>query len=318
MISGSLRGQAYEKLKSFLVNPGYFSLLVLGPRGTGKKFLVQKAFEEMQGRYMTMNCINFVSSEEVGATESEVQKWFERSEGGVLVVNDIERLSAVQQNILFKMLSTTDGRLGAPDNKVFVRVVFTSSEDPKLLRHESESYLKGVFWDRISQLVVNLPSFHEDSSTVIRDFRDTWSKMNFNKLRDDFVSSYPKNDKLHEFLQDRTDLLEGGFRDLDRLAAMYFNYRVFLYGEQDQFNEAKERQVFDAVKEDFLLTRLERSQFDSLKRYEFRVGKTYAEIQEEFKVQLRSWAKEQYGTYDKASKKLKMSSSTFRSWKKVK
>ena len=47
-VMGKKRELAFEKLKVFLINPGMFSLLVIGDRGVGKRYSIEKAFKIIQ------------------------------------------------------------------------------------------------------------------------------------------------------------------------------------------------------------------------------------------------------------------------------
>jgi hypothetical protein len=107
-------------------------------------------------------------------------------------------------------------------------------------------------WDRISQLVVEFPSFQGEGSSILNDFKNTWEKMAFHKLEKfKQLSGYPSLIQLEVFLKNRNAEFVGGFRDLDKIACLYFNYRIFHYGEKRKIDTSIEENVFEDVKADF-------------------------------------------------------------------
>ncbi|MDD4149199.1 MAG: hypothetical protein PHE33_04160, partial [Bacteroidales bacterium] len=117
----NLREAAVEKLSFHLKNPGYFSILVLGESGTGKKYIIDQLLFEIikEEKY------GFYNAFEIGETECEIEKIFSKD---IILIKNIEELSEKQQNILFKFLSTgSDGEIGLGENKGLKRIIFTST-----------------------------------------------------------------------------------------------------------------------------------------------------------------------------------------------
>ena len=103
---GPKRIIAYNKLKVFLSNPGKFSLMVLGSRGSGKHFSIETAFEELKSKLDTdysLNTIRFISSLKVPSTDDELDDLFSHNQNGLLVIEDVEQLTIEKQELLFSI-----------------------------------------------------------------------------------------------------------------------------------------------------------------------------------------------------------------------
>lgn len=254
---GEKRIKAFEKLKCFLANPGMFCLVVLGSRGSGKHFSIEKAFnhlketlEEENRDELCLKEIKFIPSVEFPNDRKLLDKLFQSNISKTLVIEDFERLEELQKLLLLDALSTVNGKFGIAE-KVGIRILFTSSEKIDSLRTVSDA-TSLLLWDRISQLVVEFPSFQEEGSNILIDFRNTWEKMAFHKLEKyKHLADYPGLTQLEYFLQNRNAEFVGGFRDLDKIACLYFNYRIFHYGEKKRIDTATEEKVFEDVKADF-------------------------------------------------------------------
>ena len=87
------RIEAVRKLEGFLLNPGRFSVLVLGMRGTGKTHWLQ----EIQKCYSTEKHLKgFVVINAALAKNSNQEYWnekFQQADKELLVVEDVEKLS---------------------------------------------------------------------------------------------------------------------------------------------------------------------------------------------------------------------------------
>jgi len=155
-------------------------------------------------------------------------------------------LNEQQQNILTNALSTTDGTIGLNDNRGFKRIIFTSSFDVMQLR-ENREHLIARFWDIISQLVIKVPSFKDYSSDIKNDFKAVWEYMNFKE--------YPKPPEGRGFLywlSQNCKTFTGNFRDLDKIAILWNQYRIINYSDTKQkFKSDVEARIFRKVREDF-------------------------------------------------------------------
>lgn len=254
---GEKRMKAFEKMKCFLANPGMFCLMVLGSRGSGKHYSIEKAFQylkqslkEETQQELCLKEIKFIPSLEFPNDKKQLDKLFQSNISNTLVIEDFETLEDLQKLLLLDALSTVNGKFGIA-KKVDIRILFTSSEKIDSLRTVTDS-TSLLLWDRISQLVVEFPSFQDEGSHILIDFENTWTKMAFHKLEKyKQLAAYPGLTQLEVFLENKKAEFVGGFRDLDKIACLYFNYRIYHYGEKRKIDNAIEEKVFDDVKADF-------------------------------------------------------------------
>jgi DNA-binding NtrC family response regulator len=304
---GPLRTEAYQKLKVFLKNPGRFCLIVVGSRGTGKHYSIKKAFDEIKVDASTESCLNdlvFIDAIKIPTIEDDLDNLFIDNENKTLVIEDVEELSQEQQTLLFKSLSTSNGEFGI-NKKVKIRVVFTSAKDTDSLREDGK-YLTGLFWDRISQLIVEFPSYKQESANILKDFKSTWEKMDFKTIKEFIsLSGEPKNSYLEKFLEDYADKFDGGFRDLDKIVCMYFNYRIYHYEGRKKIDENIEKEVLKSIKNDFFsMSQLQTGSEDDLSVFHFEMGLNHQDLLKKYKIQLRRWAVKKWQTVKKAEEKL--------------
>ena len=316
-VGGPIRERAFQKLKSFLKNPGKFSLIVLGSRGTGKHFAIVRAFKMIQASKQKELCLKdlqFIQASEIPADSSTLDSLFKKHEYMTLVVEDVEKLNDQQQSILFTALSTTDGTFGI-NSRYNLRVVFTSSGDADALR-SNEELLQGLFWDRISQLIVEFPSFKMEKENILADFEATWRKMKFHTISGfEQLSAIPKIENLHSFLENNAEKFEGGFRDLDKLACLYFNYRIFFYESKRKIDSSIEKMVLDNVRDDFFgKSQMHGLEGNDLSTFQIQPGFSMNDLVGQFKIQVRNWGKKEYGTISSAAKKLGLSQSTMKNY----
>jgi DNA-binding NtrC family response regulator len=268
------------QLVNYLKDSGMFSILLLGKRGTGKTHWLEKIVEHDDSdcleKIITINAWITKDSDEIFW-----QKQFEKADNGLLVIDDIEELSKQSQAILFEFLSTKNGKYGWDKKEIQCRVVFTSTLNVKTLR-DSEQYLLHKFFDRISQFVVQFPSFDDNNKNIWNDFKATWEKMQFS------TDKMP-NDKFRTWLNENSHKFHGNFRDLDKLAINWHNY---------QQSDLEIDKVFEKVTKYFFeLYHFpeKKSENDNV----FYINQDldyYKEIQPNFKNFVKSYAKKLYGT----------------------
>ncbi|KAA6346321.1 hypothetical protein EZS27_006158 [termite gut metagenome] len=325
-IEGSERMSAFQKLKIFLVNPGRFCLIVIGKRGTGKHFSIEKAFEEIKQQIteedeqidLCFKNLIFLAQQDIPENVEQVDELFKKNEYHTVVIEDVDRLNEVQQKLLFDALSTGKGaKFGIKEKKYKLRFVFTSSTDSDTLRQDGEK-LQGYFWDRISQLIVKMPSYNDDKNYIMKDFHYTWKKMGFQKIEKyKCFSGVPKNTKLEKRVEDSAEKLEGGFRDLDKLVCLYFNYRIFHYGEKKKISDEIEDEIVVSVCQDFFSkSRLLGDSDNDFGVFRFEIGKTGTELLKTYKAQLKKWAAKEYGNIGKAEEKLGFKKGTMKNYGK--
>lgn len=318
---GKERKEAYKKLKVFLANPGMFCLLVLGTRGTGKRFAIESAFSEITDINKEKLCLldyTFIDAIDIPTEAEEIDAFLSDHTNKTIIVEDIEDLNEGQQKLLFRAMSTKDGTFGI-SKKFNVRIVFTSSKDADVLREDNELIL-GFFWDRISQLIVEFPSFKAEGENIIKDFKEVWNKMDFGKLKGyENLAAFPKNATLEKFLEDFAEKFEGGFRDLDKIACMYFNYRILNYSENKRIIEEIEKEIVSEIKKDFFgKTQLHSHDTNDLSIFQIQPGLKMDEINSQFRIHIRKWALREFKTLKKASEKLGISQSTLKLYVKGK
>lgn len=318
---GQLRNEAFEKLKVFIANPGKFSLIVVGKRGTGKKHAIKEVFQHFKKskKYLedknSLTEVVFIKANEI-AIPKDLINTFKENSNKTVVFEDIEEMEDDMQDLLFKALETTDGKLGL-ETKVNIRILFTSSVDIESLRTE-QTNLKGRLWERISQLIVEFPSFSEENTFIVKDYRNTWKKMSFEKIEEyKHFSNYPNNIKLQVFLEQNAAKMEGGFRDLDKIAILYFNYRILLYEENKKIDEKKENEIVDRIKKDFLGKIQLKKDDTNFSLYEINWNLKGSEILKDFKKQIRIlWKKGNPNkTFSQLEEKLGLGKGTTKNWK---
>jgi len=135
------RTEAIRKLEGFLLNPGRFSVLVLGMRGTGKTHWLR----EIQKCHSTeKHLTGLVVVNAALAKNSNQDYWnekFKQADKKLLVIEDVENMSKESQEILFDGLSTGEGaKYGFGDKNFEFRIAFTSTFDIKTLRDTEEYY----------------------------------------------------------------------------------------------------------------------------------------------------------------------------------
>jgi len=295
-----IRLEAEQKLKAFLNNPGFFSILLLGENGTGKEYTLKKIIGNNK-------LITIKQPFEIGETEKEIEKLFEKD---YIIIKDSERLSENQQNILFKALSTTNGEIGLNNNKGLKRIIFTSSYSVNQLRESKEFWLD-YFWDRVAQLIVKFPSFKDFSTEIKNDFLSVWKNMSFIEY-----PKPPEDVNFKEWLKTNCGTFAGNYRDLDKIAILWHQYRIIEYKNISQkFKVDIEDRVFRKVRADFEnFAHFPTQKSDTTNIVEFEKGKTWEHIERTFKSKFKAWAKESYGTIKNATEELKMPSRKMDKW----
>ncbi|NRT16972.1 hypothetical protein HNP99_003346 [Flavobacterium sp. 28A] len=311
---------ALKKLAVFLINPGMFSLIVIGDRGVGKRFYIEKTIKELQETYkdkLEEKCLeglNFVEAKSF-CKNYDLNKLFEENEFKTLVIDDIDEINDELEKSLFQALSTTNGKFGYEKN-ISLRIIFTSNKPADELREDGK-HLIGIMWDRISQLVIEFPSYKTDNSTIQKDFKETWRKMKFEALKDyEAFASFPANTKLQKFLEDKSPGFEGGFRDLDKLACLYFNYRIYHYKESRKIIEITENEIVKSVIDDFSTkTQIQTINDNELSVFRITENTLMKELERKFKKQVKAWSNFKYGSISKAEKALGLGQGTMKNWK---
>jgi len=290
------REETKIKLKFFLENPGYFPILILGDTGTGKEYIFKEVLKELN---IDENECTTKYPFQIGETSEDISKIFDKD---YIIIKDAEKLSDIQQNIIFEALSTTDGKIGFEENRGLKRIVFTSSFNVEQLR-DSKQYWSDKFWDRVAQLIIKIPSFKDYSADIKNDFKSVWEKMKFKKY-----NKLPEDVLFYEWIKTNCGTFAGNFRDLDKIAILWHQYRIIEYERMKQnFKVDIETRIFRKVRNDFeKFSHFPTQKTDSSNIFEFEKGKTWEQIERNFKSKFKKWAKENYGTIKQATKELNM------------
>jgi transcriptional regulator with AAA-type ATPase domain len=314
------RNIAITKLDAFFRNPGYFSILVLGENGTGKEYVIKDILtrilteqkvpiQDNELESKPVQRMRFFYPFEIGETETEISEIFDYE---FIVLKNVEELSNKQQNLLLQALSTIDGKVGFSDKRAYRRIAFTSTYDADVLREqEGEFRLVSRFWDRISQLVVKIPSFKEYGSDILSDFESVWKKMSFTEH-----PKLPQDGDFQYWLKKNCKTFSGNFRDLDKIAILWHQYRIIEYQEKLQkFKSELEAKIFSKVRSDFEgLSHFPTQKADLTNIFEFENNKSWEQIDRDFRSKFKVWAKKTHGSIINATKELNMPSRKMDKW----
>jgi hypothetical protein len=292
---------AENKLNCFLKNPGYFSILVLGDNGVGKTYTINKVLEN--------NNITGLATYypfEIGETEEEIKSIFSKD---IIIVKNIEELTEKQQLILTKALSTgKDGEVGLGETRGLKRIIFTSSFQVDQLTTGTNRLIVR-FWDRISQLVVKIPSI--TPSEILTDFENVWDYMKFIEF-----PKLPQDSEFQHWLKTNCFSFSGNFRDLDKIAILWHQYRIIEYGDAKQnFKSDVEARIFRKVRADFeTFNHFPTQKTDTSNIFEFEKGKTWERIERDFQSAFKRWVKDNYPSIKQATNELNMPSRKMDKW----
>ncbi len=252
-----------------MANLGRFSVLVIGERGTGKSRAIKLIQEELKkekvpycNSFKEASCASFVESTAISElfgyepgyfTDSDPkgkEGIFIRANNGVLFLDEVDHLNdQVKAQLLTALQTESSGKnkgkylirkLGASEpTPVAVRLVFGSNKKINTLIQKT---LLPDFYDRIAQLVVELPSLIELSSKSKRmAFEKVWENMAFHKTTEfpKFKTiTIPKLTDFYRWIEEQT--FSGNFRDLETIAILWMVYwEIFDKNEQEVFMNVK-------------------------------------------------------------------------------
>ena len=268
--------------------------------------------------------LQFCTAMEFPDNAKDLDALFQQNLKGTIVIEDFEELTNSQKHLLINALSTANGKFGI-SKKVEIRVAFTSSKAIDELRAPND-LVPTLLWDRISQLIVEFPSFQQEGVNIQADFANTWDKMKFHQIKEyEGLSSQPHLEGLSYFLKAKHSEFAGGFRDLDKIACLYFNYRIFHYGNEKRISNEIEEKVLADVKADFLgKTQMKDDEPSADHIFDFnevrpssenRKHPTLDDFNNQFRIQFRKWLLEKHKTLSKAASNLDCSIHTLKNYK---
>ena len=150
--------------------------------------------------------------------------------------------------------------------------------------------------------------------------------MKFHQIKEyEGLSSQPHLEGLSYFLKTKHSEFAGGFRDLDKIACLYFNYRIFHYGNEKRISNEIEEKVLADVKADFLgKTQMKDDEPSADHIFDFnevrpssenRKHPTLDDFNNQFRIQFRKWLLEKHKTLSKAASNLDCSIHTLKNYK---
>jgi transcriptional regulator with GAF, ATPase, and Fis domain len=297
-------------LEHFLKNPGRFSILIIGERGTGKtKWVKEIVQNNLKRKVVYANCASF-SNDAMAESElfgykkgaytdaiADKDGLFIEADNNYLFLDEVHNLSKrVQEKLMTALQTEGSGKnkgnfcirqLGDNELKhVSTTPIFASNLPLVKLRKK----LLPDLYDRLSQLVVEIPSIQESNVDLQKAFRQVWRDMDFKQY------SFPPNSP--QFIRWlRSIPLEGNYRTLQNIAINWHQARLMFYRETKDLNDDTEALVFEYVKNQ--ITKYHNSNLVIIdnSRYNFRKGVSKKEMGQEYFNAMLSWAfsEEGYG-----------------------
>ncbi len=314
----NLRKLANLKIQNYI--KAGFSILLIGERGTGKTRLVK---ENSGAIIIAANCASFdddskAEAELFGTVKSaytnaiDKDGLFQKAHGDILFLDEIHHLSKDVQAKLMRALGTdkennfTVRKMG--DTKE-TKVKFTFIAATNKTIEELKTHLLPDFFDRIAQLVVELPSLRATPKDRIDDWRTVWEELNFESS-----PPLPVELELIEWLKDLK--LYGNFRDLQKIAIYYNRFLTF----------SKDLKKLLAQTTPVAYAKAEFKKYHQTNNsivYQFSRSQKPREAIAEFHAQFAEWAISEFGSMDKAEKHFekigdKVTKGTLSNWKNKK
>lgn len=222
-----------------------FAITLIGERGIGKTNIIENS--ENVTKPVIINCTAFNDVLEAeytifGNVKDAYGKGikprdgaFIEAENNILVFDEISNLSTILQPRLMEALRTYKGntlkirRLGEKKYR-FIKcsVIFTTSKSVNELR---DSLLPELF-DRIMQLVIELPPLRDTPEELPSAFQDIWVQLKFQEKY--IFSKYISSETINWL---KLLPLKGNYRDLQRIAIFYKAYLDFPEILRDYLNE---------------------------------------------------------------------------------
>lgn len=307
-------------LESYLDNPAEaFSVFLLGDKGTGKTSSITRIAESKEKKIVTANCASFsddsmAESQLFGYTKGaftgankDTNGLFHEANGGILFLDEIHHLSKrVQAKLMTALQTEPKGskhqgkfkirRLGATEsNYISFRPVFASNIDIDKIKE----ILLPDFFDRVSQLIMKIPSIQEQNLDTYKEFKAVWENMDFKT-----ENETPKIKKFKDWL--KTIDLPGNYRTLQTIAINWHQARLIIANKKVEEEESK---VFEFVKEQFNKYLNTKTTITEQPKYNFKKNVSKRQLEYEYKLALYNWAlsDEGYGTHKLAIEGLKIS-----------
>lgn len=320
------RKESIKLLKSYIENPGKFSILVLGERGTGKTKWIEtigdyiyKGVTDKIPNVITTNCasipddtlaISELFGHKKGAFTGAITDWdgkFIQADKKILFLDEFHHLALPTQAKLMTALQTKS----SGDNKGKYEIYRLKDDKPEYVQplvifgsnlsiHQLKERIYPDLFDRISQLIVKLPSLDETKDSIWADFKKVWEKMQFLKYK-----KFPKNNTLKNWMTKEIKL-EGNFRDLEKIAILWNQYSFINKSEDDNQNN------FEFVKQQFDTYHAHSSSICVNTFFNFEENKYYEDYVNDFRKHLLQEAIKKFGNIESAADFLKVSAKTIK------
>lgn len=298
------RKQVFEQLNRFTSLPN-IPILVLGERGIGKTRLIETYVKTTkQKEVVTVACggldssvaESFIFGHKKGAFTGAVSDRtgvLKAANDKVLFLDEVQDLPQGIQRKLVRVLQDHYHRyrpVGSDKEE-------TSSFELVCASNKSFSELKEIldadFLDRIAMLKITIPPLRDCREDLAHDWQQVWQELNGSG---NFPKIAPMTSNIERMLQ--SDDLHGNMRDLQKLAVLIMAY----WDASD---------VQKSISIGINYWKKDRNSFEG-----HSIGDKGSLTREEhlnrFKSDLANWAKDTYGTWDKAAKHLDCSEKTLR------
>lgn len=307
-----------------------FSILLLGERGVGKSRLAEQYSKD---NFVAYNCAAFDNDSKAESAlfgyaqgaftdaKKDTPGLFQQANGGILFLDEVHHLSKIVQGKMMKALQTDEGNnfwitkmMGQEREKIRCSVIFASNLPIK----ELKTKLLPDFYDRISQLIIEIPSLRETSEDRFEDWRTIWKQLDFGEAKE--ADEILRKDKpFARWLKDQK--LYGNFRDLQKIAILYRSYTKFSSDIRELIlAEYAYRDAFQYVSGEYHKYFLD-SEEKGLNTY-FKTDSEPNEMLNQFRKDLVDWAIRTYGSVPEAYQnfyrinRLTPTAKTLYEWKK--
>ena len=273
-----------------------FAILLLGERGIGKTRIAE-SYNEYEN-FISVNCASFTNNliaESIlfghkkgsftGANEDKKGVFIEANKG-VLFLDEIHHLDKLTQAKLMKALQTDEnnnftirpvGGNQKDTKKISLTIILASNINVKELKNK----LLPDFYDRVTQLVIELPPLRESIDDLQQELEIVWKQMKFNS--NDYREIVEKDKKLSAWLKKLK--LYGNYRDLQKITIFYNSYLRF---DSELLKLIPEKNAFYFTKNQFEKYISIGESTNSVN--EFSSDKKAEDLIDEFKSKLANWA----------------------------
>jgi len=284
------RSLARLKMKAFLKDG--FTILILGERGVGKSQLVKDLNKNKSKDIERVNCASFADdtmaeSALFGYTKGaftgaskDTDGHFQNANGKILFLDEVHHLSKRVQAKLMLALETDSNnffnvrKLGSSkEDEIKCTIILASNKKIE----EIKDILMPDFYDRIAQLIIEIPPLRETSEDRVEDWKTIWEQMKFGNKE-----TAPSDKNLMNWIIKQP--LYGNFRDLQLIAMYYKSYMDF-------DNETKEQTRFNTAV-DYAIAEFEKyhSNEEPMEIFNFSEDKTIQQMEEEYHKEFVEWA----------------------------